>query len=370
MFVCPVCHASLETRHKQTGVFYHCAACGGRAVGLGALRRSVAKPAIDALWRAADAAPAQPSRRCPACSLPMRGARAPAESGSVELDVCRRCHLVWFDAGERERLEPLPERDPNYGMSATARAAVAIFQSERLREEADRAPLIGGDAPDEWWKWIPALFGWPVERESTALTRLPLVSWGSALLLALIAIGLWGDYEAVAARHGFIAREAFRAGGATLLVYLLLPGGLLHGLSNAYFLAVFGDDIEEELGSRALATVLLLSGLAAAATHALIHPAAAAPLVGAQGALAGVMMFYSLRFPHARLAYLLTGRSWYTREGGLWLAIPAWAALLLWVALNLVGLHAEWTGWENLSTASLLGGAIAGYLCWLAWQDA
>lgn len=364
MFLCPQCHEPLEARRKPEGVFYHCESCAGRAVGIGVLRKSVPHTAVSSLWRRADEAP-EGARMCPACRLAMRVLTAPVEAGELELDVCRRCYLVWFDAGERDQLESAPAPQPAAKpLSEKARVAIALQQLPLIREREERSETFDSETPDEWWKWIPAFFGWPVEKESSLLTRWPLVAWGTALLLALLAWGLWGVYDDTARRFGLIASEPLRNGGLSFLVYFFLPGSLVHGLANAYFLAAFGDNIEEELGPGRLALILLLCSLGAAAAHALAHPTSVEPLVGAQGALSGVAMFYSLRFPRARLGFMIGAR--YSAK---WLTIPVWLAFLLWGVLQLLGLGAGWEGWTRVSTASLLGGVIAGYWLWFAWRD-
>ena len=361
MFLCPECREPLRALRKPAGVYYSCSACGGRAVGMSVVRKSVVKPALDAVWQAAGQGWENPARPCPACRRPLRVARHDA----LELDICRRCHLLWFDAGERERMPARPDAPVAPALSDKARASIALVEVERIRASARPEGPFGVEAPDAWWKWVPALFGLPVEQEAHPLARLPLVAWGGAAFLAILAFGLAGVYDAVVARFGFLADAPWRQAGATLLLYAVLPASLGHGLFNAWFLAVFGDNVEDELGHRRFALLFILCALASSAAHALAQPANAAPLVGAQGALAGVMIFYSLRFPHARIALFLRGGF---RQN--WLTLPAWFVFLLWGVLQALAGGGGLAGWADTSSASYLGGLFAGLWLWHAWRDA
>ena len=91
----------------------------------------------------------------------------------------------------------------------------------------------------------------------------------------------------------------------TLFTYQFLHGGWMHLLSNMLFLWVFADNIEDAFGHFGFAIFYILCGLAGGLLHALIHPDSPAPLIGASGAVAGVMAAYLLLFPRARIWILL-----------------------------------------------------------------
>jgi len=85
------------------------------------------------------------------------------------------------------------------------------------------------------------------------------------------------------------------------LTSMFLHGGLWHILSNMWALWIFGDAVEGALGSLRFFVFYVLSGLGAALTHAFLHPQSTMPVVGASGAIAGVMAAYLLLFPRSRL---------------------------------------------------------------------
>jgi membrane associated rhomboid family serine protease len=91
----------------------------------------------------------------------------------------------------------------------------------------------------------------------------------------------------------------------TLFTYMFLHGGWLHVLLNMLFLFVFGDNIEDALGHGRFLVFYLLCGIAGGAAHALAAPLSNIPLVGASGAIAGVIAAYMMIRPCARITALI-----------------------------------------------------------------
>ena len=82
---------------------------------------------------------------------------------------------------------------------------------------------------------------------------------------------------------------------------MFLHGGLFHLFFNMWSLWIFGDNVEVTLGHVRFVLFYLFCGIAAAIVHCVMHPASAIPVVGASGAISGVMGAYMILFPHARL---------------------------------------------------------------------
>jgi membrane associated rhomboid family serine protease len=78
----------------------------------------------------------------------------------------------------------------------------------------------------------------------------------------------------------------------------------MHVLGNMWFLWVFGDNIEDVLGHGKYVLFYLLCGIAAAMGQVMVNPESRIPMVGASGAIAGVMGAYLIKFPHARILTL------------------------------------------------------------------
>jgi membrane associated rhomboid family serine protease len=91
----------------------------------------------------------------------------------------------------------------------------------------------------------------------------------------------------------------------TLLTSQFLHGGFLHLGSNMLYLWIFGDNVEDRLGHARFLVLYLASGIAAAVSQMLVSPASSIPMIGASGAIAGVLGAYLLMFPTARIVTLV-----------------------------------------------------------------
>jgi membrane associated rhomboid family serine protease len=116
------------------------------------------------------------------------------------------------------------------------------------------------------------------------------------------------------------------------LTSMFLHGGWLHVLGNMWFLHIFGNNVEDSMGRVRFLTFYLLSGLAAAAAQVFASPDSAVPMVGASGAIGGVMGGYILLYPKARIdTFVFLG--FYATT----IALPAIAMLGYWLVLQLLG---------------------------------
>jgi membrane associated rhomboid family serine protease len=88
------------------------------------------------------------------------------------------------------------------------------------------------------------------------------------------------------------------------LTSMFMHGGWFHIVGNMWFLWVFGDNVEDALGHGRFLFFYLISGFAAAAAQVIADPSSAIPMVGASGAIGGVMGAYLVLFPHARIDVL------------------------------------------------------------------
>src|SRR5690242_9454683 len=86
---------------------------------------------------------------------------------------------------------------------------------------------------------------------------------------------------------------------------MFLHGGWLHLIMNMWFLWIFGDNIEDTLGAGRYLVFYVLCGLAAALTHIAVQPQSPVPVLGASGAIAGVLGAYAVMFPRARVLTLV-----------------------------------------------------------------
>jgi membrane associated rhomboid family serine protease len=126
-----------------------------------------------------------------------------------------------------------------------------------------------------------------------------------------------------------LARPSYRKIPAlSVLTSMFLHAGWLHLLGNMLFLAIFGNNLEDRLGKVGYLAFYLLCGYAAAYGFAASSPHSGAPLIGASGAIAGVLGAYLMLYPRARVWSLVPFLLFIP------LRIPAWLVLGLWFVLQ------------------------------------
>jgi len=130
----------------------------------------------------------------------------------------------------------------------------------------------------------------------------------------------------------------------TIFTSMFLHGGWFHILSNMWVLAIFGDNIEDRMGGGRYLVFYLLSGTAAALMQAFLSPASNQPMIGASGAIAGVLGAYLILFPRARVASLVPILFIFTI-----IEIPAVIFLGFWFVSQL------FSGWLVLQGADMSG---------------
>lgn len=118
----------------------------------------------------------------------------------------------------------------------------------------------------------------------------------------------------------------------TALTSMFLHGGWFHLLGNMWFLWVFGNNVEDSMGRLRFLAFYLLSGLAAAGAQILSDPGSALPMVGASGAIGGVMGAYVVLYPKVRVHMFVFLGIFITT-----IVVPAYLMLGYWFLLQLVG---------------------------------
>ena len=144
-----------------------------------------------------------------------------------------------------------------------------------------------------------------------------------------------------------------------LFTSMFMHGGIMHLLGNMWFLWIFGDNVENECGSLRFIMFYLLCGAAATFAHVWQDPRSVVPLVGASGAISGVLGAYLVEHPRA-LVRTLIPLGIFTRI----VDIPAFIFLFIWIGLQVVSqtLIASRTGEQGGGVAYLahIAGFVAG----------
>ena len=138
----------------------------------------------------------------------------------------------------------------------------------------------------------------------------------------------------------------------TLITYMFLHAGWIHLLSNMAFLWVFADNVEDTFGHLGFALFYVLCGVAGALAHVAMQPNSHEPLIGASGAVSGVLAAYLLLYPQSRVWILLFMK--------LPLKIPAWIVLGGWIILQFVMLSMEPPDVQEVAWWAHIGGFCMG----------
>ncbi len=166
------------------------------------------------------------------------------------------------------------------------------------------------------------------------------------------ALGL-GYVPAVFFDHAELAPDLYiLPSGATLVSYMFLHGSWMHIISNMLFLWVFGDNVEDTLGHFLFLVFYLFCGVTSALLHGWAVSESQNPLIGASGAIAGVIGAYLILFPDRKV--------WVLLFFGVPLKIPALVVLGFWIATQIFSLAAGAYGDTEVAWIAHIAGFFVG----------
>ncbi len=159
----------------------------------------------------------------------------------------------------------------------------------------------------------------------------PYVTYAIIGLNILVFLGQFYVYDnaSMIATFAFIPYE-FKL--FTIFTSMFMHGGIMHIIGNMWFLYIFGDNVESILGHARYLYFYLFCGAGAAVAQFLIEPYSTTPMVGASGAIAGVLGAYMIKFPKARVHVLAVIFIFITT-----IVVPAQFVLGLWFLMQLSG---------------------------------
>ncbi len=161
----------------------------------------------------------------------------------------------------------------------------------------------------------------------------------------------------------YLAEEPHPGSFLTLVTSMFLHGGLMHLVGNMWFLWVFGDNVEDALGHDRFAAFYLLSGLGAAMLQIAMDPDSRVPMIGASGAIAGVLGGYLIRHPRARVVAVVPFGFFLQ-----FMELPAFVFILLWFAYQvLLGLLSMGGSGGGVAWWAHVGGFLVGVGLMLWW---
>ena len=143
---------------------------------------------------------------------------------------------------------------------------------------------------------------------------------------------MYGAIPAVVFGHVRLPQELVSLPAyGTLISSMFLHGGWMHLIGNMLYLWIFGNNIEDVMGHMKFIVFYMLCGVLAALSHALIDPQSNVPMVGASGAISGILGAYLLLYPHARVLVLIP-LGFFSRL----MYVPAGVVLGLWILMQML----------------------------------
>lgn len=339
---------------------------------------------------------------CPVCQdekSPML-ARTFKGKDAVTIDQCAGCSGVWLDAGElpkaknklREdfgiagqgqaqikphvsfRATPVPKKETPMPWSlpqmpelvlderaTTANSGLTTEDEETRQEQEEERELEHGTAAAEVTVgiWLLSTFlGIPIEAYNPPRKRFPVMVLFLLLANTLIFFMTASNMGHYIASYGAVPHSIASGHWLGLFTYMFLHIGLLHLFGNMYFLWVFGDNVEDKFGSFPFSIFYVVCGLAAILCQLAASGKAGNPVIGASGAVAGVMGAYLYFFPKAAL---------YQSILFIPFKIPVTFYLVIWLGIQFIGYarHAPGVAWW-----AHIGGFFSGYIIAFAWYRA
>lgn len=201
-------------------------------------------------------------------------------------------------------------------------------------------------------------------RDHNPSMKTPYVTYGLMLVNILVFLTYWSDLENPAVINQFFDDWAMvpkfvTEGGHyySMLTSMFLHGGFMHLAGNMLFLWIFGDNMEEQLGHVSYLLFYLTVGLVAGFVQIAVDPTSSIPVVGASGAIAGVMGGYLLLFPKAKIDIILIFIIFFHI-----FPVPAWVMLGIWFGIQLLSGFAMDASTGGVAYWEHAGGFIAGVL--------
>lgn len=212
-------------------------------------------------------------------------------------------------------------------------------------------------------------------RDDNPLRFIPFQFATITLIVINVIVFMWQDVQGekgivdVAAAAGVIPTSLFGTANlppgfgflppeATLITYMFLHGDWFHLIGNMLFLWVFGDNVEDAMGSIRFIFFYLICGIAAGLAHAFAHVGSDAPLIGASGATSGLVGAYLMLYPRVRMWALAFMR--------IPLKVPAYLVILAFIATQFFFIFSGDQG--NTAWFAHVGGLIAGMFFVVAFR--
>lgn len=279
---CPRCTFPLTPYTHEGEELDHCQRCEGTFVDHGLAAVQFGPEAHPEFWKQeyVTKGPVPSKLLCPRCQQRLDAYELKLDKTALEIDECGKCHSMWFDRDEAVHLRALMQNSAIHAAAMTARKGTVksyIFQ-------------LLTQFPVEVWN--------PVRHR-------PYMVY--TLLTSLVVMFLWQlDNEPYLVQHHqqFLMVPADMMAGENLWTLVsagFFHGGLMHLVGNMWMLWIFGDNVEDQLRKRHFLILYFGALLVGNVAHLVAEWGSIVPLLGASGAISGLMGAYLVLFPRVKV---------------------------------------------------------------------
>jgi membrane associated rhomboid family serine protease len=229
------------------------------------------------------------------------------KESDVEIDVCEKCSGIWLEKGELDYAMRLPRHEISEAMKAL----------ERERTQAH---------------WLFQFFSTLPVEFNIKPRKMPIVTSVLILLNTIVmAVMLFQDSP-----ETLVNQWALTPGSSktlfwfiTVITHQFMHADLIHLLGNMYFLYILGDNLEDAMGHLKYLAFYLICGCMGAFSHVILTSSPEIPMLGASGAISGIMAGYTVIYRKARLTFMFI---YWQRK------LPAIWYFTIWIAFNFLGI--------------------------------
>lgn len=266
------------------------------------------------------------------------------------LDHCPRCHGLWLDGHERHKLAHATTSEGQQHKSQVWARRGAIWAAQLLTQLP-----VEVDNPARGTPWViyalvtilVAVFGLQYFEVIDAADCLAGIrrDAGGGVCLAPVAGALRHQYSEMG------VASLWQGQWYTLGSHMFMHGNWAHLLGNLYFLYIFGDNVEHLFGRKRFVGLFVGAGLLGGLLEVLLTRSTAVPILGASGAIAGVMAAYLWCFPRNKLFQVILF---------IQVKLPAWVYLFVWIGFQAVMGFFTAKGSGHVAWFSHIGGFLVG----------
>jgi membrane associated rhomboid family serine protease/Zn-finger nucleic acid-binding protein len=353
---CINCKKALSQKYTEFGLIYNCNKCSSKMVNASVLKKKHIKSELfHEMWSNAKHDTERKGRKCPSCFSVMSLQNFQHEDHLVEIDICTHCFTLWFDTGEYEEvpLEPVIEKivveDSPEVKLAQAKLDIELFKFQRNLDKQD------SKLPPGVFNTVASMLGFPFEDDDQFIQFYAFTTWLIAAAMIAIFCISYHDLRGFLEIFGFVPDEWFKDFGVTIISSFFMHASVWHLIGNVYFLMLFGDNVEDDVGRMPFVVLLTISHLVGVLLHSLFDPNGHIPVVGASAGISGVVAYYSIMFPKKKLGFFIRVRWKFA-----WYRIPVWLFFSFWVLMQILIVRGQLLGQSDVSGLGHLGGILVG----------